>query len=72
MKEATRAGVRFYERAMEYLDELKKEKEGQFICTLPVFQSGERFNVISDTCFISGTIRSFVEGLNEIVVKKLE
>ena len=57
---------------MEYLDELKKEKEGQFICTLPVFQSGERFNVISDTCFISGTIRSFVEGLNEIVVKKLE
>ena len=64
LKESTRAGVRFYQRAVDYLDALKEEKKGQFVCTLPILQSGERFNVISESCFISGSIRSFVEGLN--------
>ena len=47
LKESTRAGIRFYQRAMEYLDALKKEKNNEFVVTLPIFKAGERFNVIS-------------------------
>lgn len=41
-----------YTKIKDYLDELKKEKGGVFVCTLPVFKSGERFNVIEDNAII--------------------
>jgi len=41
------------------LTNLQKLKPGKFVCTLPIFKSGERFNVIADSAFISGSIRSF-------------
>jgi metal-dependent amidase/aminoacylase/carboxypeptidase family protein len=63
--------VKFYQRALDYLDALKQEKEGKFVCTLPILKVGERFNVISDTCFISGSIRSFEEGLKDVIIAKL-
>lgn len=71
-KQSIRAAVKFYERAMEYLDALMLEKKGAFVCTLPVFQGGERFNVISESCVIKGTIRSFEKGLNLQIIAKFK
>ena len=56
---------------MDYLDGLLKQKPDAFVCTLPIFQVGERFNVISERAFISGSIRSFEEGLNLVIIAKL-
>ena len=72
LKESVRAGNKFYSKAMDYLDEVKAKYEGKFVSTIPVFQAGEACNVISETCFITGTIRSFVKGLSQEVVEKLE
>ena len=63
--------MKFYQRALDYLDALKEEKKGKFVCTLPIFKAGERFNVISESCFVSGSIRSFEEGLNFQIINKL-
>jgi len=46
-KFSVRAAVKFYQQALDYLDNLLKEKPNKFVCTLPIFQSGERLNVIS-------------------------
>ena len=70
MKESTRAGNKFYMRAMDYLDELKLKLKNEFSCSMPVFKSGEAPNVISETCYIAGSIRSFVKGLNVEITNK--
>ena len=70
-KFSTAAGVRFYQKALGYFEELKKEHKEKFACSLPLFQAGEKNNVISETCFIAGTLRCIVEGLTEQVIGKL-
>lgn len=41
------------------------------MCTLPVFHSGERFNVISESVSIEGTLRSFDQEIEPTVLGKL-
>ena len=50
---------------------LKKQHKSLFSCSFPVFQAGEKNNVISEKCFISGTLRCLVKGLTEEVIGKL-
>ena len=71
VKEAVPAAVNFYQKALEYLDKIAAENNGNFVCTLPVFQGGERCNVISESVFISGTIRSLIPGLAETALSEL-
>jgi hippurate hydrolase len=47
LKVAIWKAVEFYQKMMKFLDELKAKTGKLFVCTLPVFQSGERYNVIS-------------------------
>jgi amidohydrolase len=55
-------GVDFHVKFRE-LKESPKFKNRKFVSTLPVFQVGERYNVIASTGTIQGTLRSFEEGL---------
>lgn len=52
LKVAIWKAVEFYQKIMKFLDELKEKSGKFFVCTLPVFKSGERFNVISETVTI--------------------
>ena len=56
--------AKFYQKASDYFQELKKEHKERFTGSFPVFQAGEKNNVISETCFIAGTLRSVKEGLS--------
>ncbi|EGR30960.1 hypothetical protein IMG5_120230 [Ichthyophthirius multifiliis] len=49
----------------------EKHKNRQFVCTLPIFQAGERYNVIPQTAFLSGTFRSLENGFDEEFKKDL-
>jgi metal-dependent amidase/aminoacylase/carboxypeptidase family protein len=42
-----------------------------FVGAIPVFNSGERFNVISKTAYMEGTIRSLEMGVINVVVEKI-
>ena len=64
--------MKFYQRALDYLDALKVEKDQKVVCTLPIFQAGERFNVISEACKIEGSIRSLIPGLNMEILAKFK
>ncbi|EAR99577.2 amidohydrolase (macronuclear) [Tetrahymena thermophila SB210] len=43
----------------------EKYKGRQYVCTLPTFNAGERFNVFPDKALLTGTLRSFEDGLSE-------
>ena len=64
--------VDFYSRLEEFNAELKEKTGKLFICTLPVFQAGERYNVISSTVTIEGTMRTFDQEIYEAIMGKIE
>lgn len=40
--------------------------------TFPIFQAGERFNVISESAYMEGSIRSFENGLKDVITDKIK
>ena len=58
LKIAIWKGIWFYGEIQSYIKKLQDEGR-QFACTFPVFHAGERFNVISESAVIEGTLRTF-------------
>lgn len=71
VKDCIRAAVKVYESINSYIDEVRKENP-TFVCTLPVFQAGSRYNVFGEKAHLEGTIRSYDIELSRKVVLRLE
>ena len=65
-------GINLYQKIKNYLDELKLLKKDLFVSTFPIFQAGERFNVISESAYMEGSIRSFENGLKDVICGKIK
>lgn len=65
-------GVWLYQQIKDYIEELRKTKSDVLVSTFPVLQAGERYNVISSSCYLEGTVRSLEEGLKDVINAKFE
>jgi metal-dependent amidase/aminoacylase/carboxypeptidase family protein len=63
LKVAIWRAVDFYQKITKFLSDLLISSGKFFVCTLPVFHSGERFNVISESASMEGTLRTFDEDI---------
>lgn len=59
LKVAIWKAIWFYTEMLKFIDELHKTSQYPFACTFPVFNAGERYNVISESALIEGTLRTF-------------
>ena len=71
LKVAIWKAVDFYQKITQFVEQLKQSTGKFFVCTLPVFHSGERFNVISESVAIEGTLRSFDQEIEPLVLGKM-
>lgn len=48
-----------------------RKEHPSFVCTIPVFNAGSRYNVFSESAHLEGTIRSYDIPLSNSVVAKM-